>query len=59
MMSTLAIAATVSHDEKYKPKKTQWQVYYHDNHNNNGIQGEDEDQYDIDYPTRNHDHLLQ
>jgi hypothetical protein len=41
---SLLLAAAVSHDEQYKPKKTKWQVFYHDTHNDEDIQGEDEDQ---------------
>jgi hypothetical protein len=39
---SLLLAGAVSQDEQYKPKKS--------SHNNDDIQSENEDQYEIDYP---------
>jgi hypothetical protein len=47
---SLLLVAAVSHDEQYKPKKTKRQVFFHDTHNDDDIQGDEEDQYDTDYP---------
>jgi hypothetical protein len=37
---SLLLAATVFHDVQYKPKKTKGQVFYHDTHTHDDIQGE-------------------
>jgi hypothetical protein len=40
---SLLLAAAVSHDEKCKPKKTKRQVFHHATHNDDDIQGDEED----------------
>jgi hypothetical protein len=37
----LLLAAAVSHDEQNKPKKSKWQVFFHDTHIDEYNQGEE------------------
>jgi hypothetical protein len=47
---SLLLAAAVSHDEQYKPKKTKRQVFYHDMNHDDNENISDPDPFDIDYP---------